>query len=124
MNQCNFIGRITKELKLAQAGSATVVNFGLALNDGKKDGEKQTQFVNVAAFNKAAELITQYARKGDVISLTTRVQTRKSDMNGSAVYNTNFIVEKFEFLPNPKRETNGNVSAETNDDFAGDDIPF
>ena len=122
MNQCNFTGRITKDLELKQAGQHTVLNFGLAVSEPPKNGEKKTTFVNIAAFGKTAEVIKKYAHKGDIIQLVTKVQVNSYDKNGQNVTVTNFVVDKFFLLPNPKREVNGNVA--TDNSYQSEDIPF
>lgn len=125
MNQCNFIGRITKDLELKMAGQHQVVNFSLAVNDPKtKDGKERTAFVDCAAFNKSAELITRYCAKGDLIRVTAKFQTKEYEHNGKKGWNKNFVISEFEFMPNPKREINGNVAPKTDSNFANDDIPF
>ena len=83
LNQCNFIGRLGKapELKYLPDGGA-VVNISIACGDDYKDknsGSKmeQTNWINVVAFRRLAEIIGEYCHKGSRIFITGKQITRK-----------------------------------------------
>jgi len=103
LNQCNFIGRIGKdlELKYMPSGNA-VVNFSIACGDDyKKDGHviEQMNWINIVAFGKLAEIITEYCAKGSRVFISGKQQTRKwQDQNGNDRYTTEVIANQVQML--------------------------
>lgn len=101
MNQFNGLGRITKdlELKATQSGK-TVLNSSIAINRPFKnaEGEREADFINFVAFGKTAEIISQYHKKGDMIGLTGRMQSRSyENNNGQRVFVTELVVNEMHF---------------------------
>jgi single-strand DNA-binding protein len=90
-----------------------VANFSIATSRTykDKDGNKKetTEFHNVVAFGKQAELIAQYMKKGKGIYVDGRLQTRSWDDKATNVkkYRTEVIVENFQFGPNPTGQGGG-----------------
>src|SRR5690625_5209972 len=78
MNIVTLVGRLTKdpELKYSQSGTA-VCNFTVACNRGFKSQDGQdADFINAVIFKGGAESLANYQRKGNLIGLTGRIQTR------------------------------------------------
>jgi single-strand DNA-binding protein len=104
INKAFVYGNLTRdpELKALPSG-AKVVNFGLATNRTYKDknGQKQeaTEFHNIVAFGRSAELIAQYMKKGRPLFVEGRIQTRNWDdkESGKKNYRTEIVVENFQF---------------------------
>lgn len=104
LNKAFLYGNLTRdpELKGLPSGGQ-VANFGLATNRVFKDknGQKQeaTEFHNVVAFGRTAEVIGQYCKKGRPIFVEGRIQTRTWDdkETGKKNYRTEIIVENFQF---------------------------
>ncbi len=104
LNKVLLYGNLTRdpELKALPSGSQ-VANFGLATNRTFKDknGAKQetTEFHNVVAFGRTAEVIAQYCKKGRPVFIEGRLQTRSWDdkENGKKNYRTEIIVDTFQF---------------------------
>lgn len=107
-NLCLFTGNLGKdpEVRYAQSGAA-VANFSIALSGRKKvnnEWTEHTEWVNLVAFGKVAEIIRDYAHKGSKIRVSTHVQTRKwQDQSGQDRYNTEFVIDDLELLT-PKQE--------------------
>jgi len=123
LNKVFLYGNLTKdpEMKAIPSGMK-VVNFGLATNRTYKDRDgnrkENTEFHNVVAFGKQAELIAQYLKKGRGIFVDGRLQTRSWDdkATGAKKYRTEIIVENFQFGPSGQPGTGGSfggASAET-----------
>lgn len=111
MNQFNGLGRITKdlELKTSQSGKS-VLNNSIAINRPFKNaqGEREADFINFVAFGKTAEIIAQYHKKGDMIGLTGRMQSRSYENNsGQRVFVTELVVNEMHF-------TGGNDNQQNN----------
>jgi single-strand DNA-binding protein len=104
LNKVFLYGNLTRdpELKALTSGS-NVANFGLATNRTYKDksGARQeaTEFHNVVAFGRTAEVIAQYCKKGRPIFVEGRIQTRswEGKEDGKKQYRTEIIVENFQF---------------------------
>lgn len=104
LNKVLLYGNLTRDPELkALPGGSQVVNFGLATNRTFKDksGAKQetTEFHNVVAFGRTAEVIAQYCKKGRPIYVEGRLQTRTWDdkESGKKNYRTEIIVDTFQF---------------------------
>ncbi|MFA5998336.1 MAG: single-stranded DNA-binding protein [Candidatus Paceibacterota bacterium] len=104
LNKVFLYGNLTRdpEMKALPSGG-TVANFGLATNRTYKDksGAKQeaTEFHNIVAFGRTAEVIAQYCKKGRPIFVEGRIQTRswEGKEDGKKQYRTEIIVENFQF---------------------------
>jgi single-strand DNA-binding protein len=119
LNKATIIGRLTAdpESRTTPTGQ-TVVSFSIATNLVWKDanGEKKekTEFHNIVAWRKLAEIITQYLRKGSQIYLEGRLQTRSwEDQNGVKKYRTEIIADNMIMLGS-KSDNSSNPSTSTN----------
>lgn len=94
-------GRITRDLELRYTGSGiAVLNFNIAVERPFKNqqGERETDFINIVAFRKTAENISQYFNKGDGIGIVGRIQTGSYTNNeGQKVYTTDVVADSFDF---------------------------
>lgn len=102
INQVTLVGRITKdpELKWTPDGKA-VTNITLAVNRHYKNpnGEIDADFVHCTLWGKTAENTSNYCRKGSVIGVTGRIQTRNyENQEGKRVYVTEVVAEGVRFL--------------------------
>ena len=101
-----------------------VANFGIATNRTYKDKngarQEQTEFHNVVAFGRTAEVIGQYLRKGRPIFVEGRLQTRTWDKDGQKQYRTEIIVEQFQFGADGGRGEGGAPRASAAPDTGSD----
>lgn len=104
MNKVILIGRLTKDSELKYTESEMAVcGFSLAVDkDFKKD---EADFINCKAFNKLAETISKYTKKGDLIAVCGRINTGSYEKNGEKRYTTDVIVDSVKFLQTKKEET-------------------
>lgn len=126
MNKIIIIGRVTKDIELKNVGEHKVVKFNVAVNrDFKnKQGEYDADFISCVAWNKTAELIGNYVKKGHRIALEGRIETGSYDNEkGDKVYTTDMKVEKIEFLES-KNETQEAPKAVVKDIYAEEPNPF
>lgn len=106
MNSCNFTGRLTKdpELKTTQSGKK-YTRFCLAVDGFKdKDGNKTADFVDCIAWNKSAEIIAQYARKGSKLGVSGRYHTTTYDKDGEKRKSVDIVVNEFELLDSKPKD--------------------
>lgn len=116
-NNLILIGRITKDIELRYTPSnKAVVQISLAVNNGKDD----TSFVTLTAFDKMAELLSKYSKKGDLIGTQSIIKNHNwEDKNGNKHYDYSFIINKISFLAkgNKQEETKQEVKEESHDPF-------
>lgn len=118
INQSVLEGRITRDLELRYTGSGiAVLNFNIAVDRPFKNqqGERETDFINVVAFRKTAETISQYFSKGQGISIVGRIQTRNYENNqGQRVYVTEVVIDQFSFPIQNKNNNNNQGNQQRN----------
>lgn len=100
LNACILMGRLTAdpELRTTQSGKS-VVSFSLAVDrDFQQSGEKQADFISVVAWGKTAEFIDKYFRKGRMIAVVGRIQTRTyTDKDGNNRKVVEVVADKVSF---------------------------
>lgn len=99
MNKVFLIGNVAKiETKDFEKGKAT--NYTLAISRKYKNanGEYESDFINCVAFNKTAELMESYVKKGDKLAIEGTIRVRSYEKDGKKVYITEILTEKAEFL--------------------------
>ncbi|PIV31924.1 single-stranded DNA-binding protein [Candidatus Wolfebacteria bacterium CG02_land_8_20_14_3_00_37_12] len=104
LNKVFIIGNLTRDPELRSLPSgAAVVNFSIATNRVWKDqqGQKQEQveFHNIVSFGRQAELINQYLKKGSMVLIEGRLQTRNWEKDGVKHYRTEIVAESVQFGP-------------------------
>lgn len=107
-NKCILGGRLTRdpESRVTQTGTP-VCEFGLAVNEKRKDNEK-SHFFDCTAFGKTAEMIGEHFRKGREILIDGRLDFQSwEDKNGGGKRSKiQVIVENFQFV-GPREQAGG-----------------
>ena len=117
MNNVQLIGRITKVIELKQTKNGKAYcNFTLAIP--REFSREETDFINCVAWEKKAETIEKYVKKGHKFGVIGRIQIDSKDNS----HFTRIIVEKIEFLESFKNETNTTQNKNETED--NDDFPF
>lgn len=109
MNRIVLLGRLVKdpEIKVIEDSGKTVTRFILAVNRPFKNssGEKVVDFIPVAIWGKRGEVIHEYAKKGDAISITGRLQTGSyEDKDGNRKYIYHVVADEFQFVERRKKD--------------------
>ena len=133
MNHFVGIGRLTRdpEVRYTQSGKSCA-RFTLAIDRRKSsDGNQQADFIPCVAWEKTAEVISQYTGKGRKIAVEGRIQTRSYDAkDGTKRYATEVVVQSMEFCDNKGGSTSPTATLEQQSMFDGSravadsDIPF
>ena len=117
MNSIQLIGRITRDIELKQTqGGKSYCNFSLAV--AREFNKEETDFINCVAWDKKAETIEKYVKKGHKFGVIGRIQIDKKDN----AYYTKVIVEKIYFLESNKNEAIATQNQKQTED--ADDFPF
>ena len=153
INNVVLVGRMTRDAELRYTPSnVAVATLTLAVNRPFKNqnGEHEADFINVVIWRQQAENLASWAKKGALIGITGRIQTRSYDnQQGQRVYVTEVVAETFQLLesrsvregkgqggysapsnqaptqPTPDFSRQENPFGQTNPlDISDDDLPF
>ncbi|HEL1995961.1 single-stranded DNA-binding protein [Streptococcus suis] len=136
INNVVLIGRLTRDVELRYTPNNVAVGaFTLAVNRNFKNasGDREADFINCVIWNKQAENLANWTKKGHLIAITGRIQTRSYDnQQGQRVYVTEVVAESFQVLE--KRDNSANYSSMDEQmppgisgqpmDISDDDLPF
>ncbi|AZF89032.1 single-stranded DNA-binding protein [Streptococcus phage CHPC642] len=147
INNVVLVGRMTKDAELKHTGNnIAVASFSLAVNRNFKDanGEREADFINCVIWRQQAENLANWAKKGALIGITGRIQTRSyENQQGQRVYVTEVVAENFQMLESRAAREGGNANNSYNQqqvpnfarnnteysnkqplDISSDDLPF
>lgn len=97
LNKWTGIGRISTEIELKYTNSgAPVCNFQVACSNG--GGKNKTQFVPCVAWNKTAENIAKYMKKGKLVYIEAVFTLSKNKKGNMTYVNANMMVSRILFL--------------------------
>lgn len=135
INNVTLVGRLTKDVELKYTPSNVAnVSFTLAVNRTFKNanGEREADFINCVIWRQAAENFANWVKKGALIGITGRIQTRNyENQQGQRVYITEVIAENFQMLES-RNQQQGQQQAQpkqakqqsSTPDFGRDSDPF
>ena len=102
INNVVLVGRMTRDPELRYtASNIAVATFSLAVNRNFKDanGERETDFINCVIWRQQAENLANWSKKGALIGITGRIQTRSyENQQDQRVYVTEVVAENFQML--------------------------
>lgn len=114
INSTVLVGRLTRDPELKYTGNnVAVASFSLAVNRNFKDanGEREADFINCVIWRQQAENLTNWAKKGALIGITGRIQTRSyENQQGQRVYVTEVVAENFQMLESRAVRESGNAN--------------
>lgn len=141
LNSTCLVGRLTKNVELKYTPSnQAVATFTLAVNRPFKsqNGEREADFINCVIWRQQAENLANWAKKGALIGITGRIQTRSyENQQGQRVYVTEVVANDFQLLESRKDREAGQSQGYSQPDFSqqapantspmdisDDDLPF
>ena len=141
LNSVCLVGRMTKDAELRYTPSnKAVATFSLAVNRNFKNqnGEREADFINCVIWRQQAENLANWAKKGALIGITGRIQTRNyENQQGQRVYVTEVVADNFQLLESRKDREAGQSQEYNQPDFSrqtpmnanpmdisDDDLPF
>ena len=140
LNNVSLVGRLTKDAELRYTPSnVAVATFTLAVNRTFKNenGEREADFINCVMWRQQAENLANWAKKGALIGITGRIQTRSYDnQQGQRVYVTEVVAETFQLLESKGQGNQGQQRPQAQQqapdfsrqgapmDISDDDLPF
>lgn len=146
MNKAFLLGNVGKDPEIrATAGGMIVASFSLATTDRQKDGQgnwaDKTEWHNLVAFSRRAEIVRDYVHKGSQLFVEGKIQTRSWDDkdSGQKKYRTEILVDELTLLGSTQNNNNGaarsgkggydqsrsaDAYAYADEGITDDDIPF
>jgi single-strand DNA-binding protein len=118
LNKVIVVGRITADPELRTTPSGTnVTSFSIATNRvwTDKNGERKedTEFHNIVVWGRQAEVVNQFAKKGSLILIEGRLQTRTWEgKDGQTRRTTEIIGERIQLGPRPQGDRAGSAGKE------------
>lgn len=102
INNVVLVGRMTRDAELRYTPSnQAVATFTLAVNRNFKNqnGEREADFINCVIWRQQAENLANWAKKGTLVGVTGRIQTRNyENQQGQRVYVTEVVADNFQIL--------------------------
>ena len=117
LNKAILMGRLTRdpELRYTPNGNVPVVSFSIAVerNYSGSNRERVTDFIDIVAWRRTAEFVSQWFTKGMMIVVVGSIQTRRwQDKNGNNRTSVEVVADEVQFGESKKsRESNGGYSA-------------
>lgn len=115
INRVILVGRLTKNPEIRKTpNGASICKFTLAVSRKvKAQGQPDADFISCVAWNKTADLMYQYLKKGSLIGIDRRLQTGKfTNNNGETIYTCDVMVESLQFLDKKEETQNNDVNQE------------
>lgn len=126
MNKVVLLGRLTAEPDLKKTpGGTSVLSFTTCTGRRFfKEGEKSADFIKCVAWQKTAEFIAKYFKKGQMIGLAGSIQTRDyTDSDGKKRYITEVVVSEAYFTQNKADGYKSSFDGVSEQDFENDFMP-
>ena len=127
INSVLLVGRLTHqpELKFTRNGK-TYTQFNVAVQRKFKNenGEYEADFIGCTLWGKPAESFTNFTRKGSLVGVEGRSQTRNYEKDGRKIYITEVIAESFTLLETKATTEARNNQTQETIEFSEDDLPF
>ncbi|GAB4071990.1 single-stranded DNA-binding protein [Barrientosiimonas marina] len=155
LNRVVLVGRLTKDPDLRYTpNGVAVANFTVAANRPftNQQGNRDADFINCVVWRRAAENFANYMRKGSMVGVDGRLQSRTyDDRDGKTIFVTEVVADSVQFLetkgnaPNREQQSEGSQPAQNHDqnqmnpsqtsdnpfkdngepiDISDDDLPF
>lgn len=128
INSVCLVGRMTDNAELRYTpNNQAVAAFRLAVNRNFKsqNGEREADFINCVIWRQQAENLANWAKKGALIGITGRIQTRNfENQQGQRVYVTEVVADGFQLLEFNKQNNQGQSQGHDTPDFSRQAEPF
>ena len=144
INRVVLVGRLTRDVEVRKTASGlSVATFTVACDRRMargQDGNNQqsADFISCVAWRQAADFLGSYARKGALVGVEGRIQTRNYDRDGQKVYVTEIVCDTVNLLEsksqsqsrvqnsgyqdNSYQQPYSQPKPSVNDDFVSDDF--
>ena len=123
INRVVLVGRLTKDVEVRKSSSQlSVANFTIACDRRSKttgDNQPSADFINCVVWRQPADFLGQYGKKGALVGVDGRIQTRSYDKDGAKVYVTEVIADNVRLLES-KATTEARMQGGSSNDYFAD----
>lgn len=122
-----LMGRLTKDPELkTTANGYSVCSFSLAVDRPyKRDGEYETDFINMVAWRSTAEFVAKYFKKGDMMSVVGSIQTRQyEDRDGHNRTAFEVVANEVSFCGSKQPTEKPKPAQKASQEVLDDELPF
>lgn len=101
------LGRVTRDAEMKNSDGNSVINFSLAVERSYQndDGTRPVDFLSFVAWDKTAEAVAKYLKKGNLISYSySDARVNDYDKDGARTQTFQFTLDQFEVLQQVKRD--------------------
>lgn len=130
MNRVLIMGRLVKDAEVRTSGDTTVARTTIAVDRRYSSQEQKTDFISLVAFNKKAEFLDKYGKKGTKFVIEGEWRTGSyTDKDGNKVYTNDCQINEIEFAES-KKDGTAAAPEKKDDDFMDvtpdmtDSMPF
>jgi len=133
MNKLSLVGNVVRDIDLKQSqGGKSVAKFTVAAQRKYKnsEGKYDSDFISCVAFDKQAEFVSKYFKKGDKIGIIGHMQSGSYDGKNGKVYTLDCYVDDAEFVGGNSKKENTSAAPKQQDEFMNipdgmvDELPF
>lgn len=136
MNKALLTGRLTKDPVLEKTkNNISKCQFSIAVNRPiVRDGKRETDFITCIVWNKLAENLVNYQRKGNLIAIYGELRTDTYESNGEKKYKSYVLGQEIEYLETKKempddeyaefQKINSRTQREEQIQITDSDLPF
>jgi len=123
LNKVFVLGRATADpVVKSTAGGTQVVNFSVATNrvwnDKSGNRKEETEFHNVVVWGKQAEIVGRFVKKGAMVLVEGRIQTRTwDDKTGQKRKTTEIVCEKIQLGPKAAGSSRTSAASQDQEDM-------
>lgn len=129
INNVVLVGRMTKDADLrytAQGQAVATLTLAVNRNFKNQNGEREADFINIVIWRQQAENLANWTKKGALIGITGRIQTRNyENQQGQRVYVTEVVADNFQILEGRQNQNEqGRSGNNAVPDFARNESSF
>ena len=107
LNQIVLVGRLVRDPELKESTNGnkyTSITLAVPRSYRNVDGNYDTDFVDCRLWTGVAENTAEYCKKGDLLGIKGRIETREYEAEDEKKHLTEIIAEKVTFLSNKRKE--------------------
>jgi single-strand DNA-binding protein len=106
LNQAVIVGRIVGEPNIKEENGKKSSNLVLAVPRSYKNenGEYDTDFLECTIWNGIAESVCEYCKKGDLVGVKGRLESKTIEKNGQKERKMNIVAEKITYLSSKSKD--------------------
>lgn len=130
LNNISLCGRTTREFELRYIGTGTAVatnTIAVERDYKNKNGEYETDFINIEVFGKSAEFASNYIEKGNLVTVNGSLRIDKYEKDGQTVYYTKVNVASIQNIGKTGKSCNTGEQKprfETTGSITDGEVPF